>query len=304
MNKHNFYRVATFFLAPLILIASGCQFACATITGAHGLAYSQGQLICSGGSYSVDPNSKLKAGSCTLYFNTATYVPHDGNYRVKSTSSGSFNDWATSNPVWIDSTISLSDQNLNVTGSDKPITSTAPGVFVHYCYTLVDELNGREYSWSGSGTRCSGTDPEPLPPTPPVPPTSCTINNANSLNVSLGSFERAALPTVPGSGSVKQISIPVQCSGAASITMSMVLNYTPITVSAKQVVKTSANGLGVAVIYHEQPLSNASPQSVTFPSGTSNLDFGFEAVRDLGVNLGDIPTGAFSASAVLVMTQQ
>ncbi|WP_426445646.1 fimbrial protein [Siccibacter colletis] len=298
----NIYRVAHFFIAQLIFITLCCQHASANISGAHGLAYSKGQLICNGGSYTVDTGSKFKAGVCTLNFNDTVYAPHAGMYRVKVMSTGAQDDYVLSNPVAIDPGVPINAQNLVVSGTDKNIHSTTENVYVHYCYALVDEA-GKAYGWEGSGTRC-GVEPEPLPPTPPEPPSSCIINNANSLNVSLGTLERSTLPTIPGSGTIKQISIPVQCSGTGSVNMSMKLNYTPITVSGKQVVKTSANGLGVAVIYRDQPLSNASATSVTFTSGSNTLSLGFEAVRDPTVSSGTIPAGAFTASAVLVMTQQ
>lgn len=84
----------------------------------------------------------------------------------------------------------------------------------------------------------------------------------------------------------------------------MQLSYTPISVSGTEVVKSSSNGLGVSIIYNDKPLSTTDTTPVTFISGSNTLDLAFEAVRDPAVDSGDIPTGAFSASAVLVMTQQ
>jgi len=290
-------------MALLCFMVQGWQEVHADITGAHGLAYSGGNLICIGGSFPIDPGSIFKANACTLTFPTTVYVPKTGQYRVKASSTSGAGEVAISTPVLIDAMIPVGNQSLAVSGVDTPLTATSPDVNVHYCYALIDE-NGNDYGWSSSGTHCAGGDPTPLPPTPPQPTSSCVINDANSLNVSLGTLERATLPTVPGAGTVKDVAIPVQCSGDASVTMSMALNYTPITVSGEQVVKTSANGIGVAVIYSNQPFASASTSSVTFPPGSSTLNLGFEAVRDPAVTIGSIPTGAFSASAVLVMTQQ
>lgn len=303
MNKryYTMWGCISFVLGALIAVS--CQPAWANISGAHGLAYSQGNLICKGGTYSVDPDSRLKAGACTLNFHLNVYVPHTGMYRVRTFTSASLEDTATSTPASIDATLPIAVQNIVVSGTDKSIQATKPGIVVHFCYTLMDE-DGIEYSWEGSGSGCTGYQPEPLPPTPPQPPTSCTINNATSLDVNLGTFERDDLATVPGTGTVKQVQIPVSCSGASSITLSMALNYTPITVSGQQVAQTSSKGIGVAIIYGGKPLSSTDSTSLTFSSGSSSFTLGFEPVRNPSIEKGEIPTGDFTASAVLVMTQQ
>ncbi|MFU2317529.1 fimbrial protein [Rahnella sp. PCH160] len=136
-----------------------------------------------------------------------------------------------------------------------------------------------------------------------MPDTSCTLNNGNDLSVNLGTVDRAQMPTVPGSGSMRHIQVPVDCTGG-DVTVNMQLNYTPISLSGGQVIKSSSNGLGVSVVYNSKILSTTDVTPVTFLSGSNSMDLAFQAVRDPAVEIKDVPTGAFTASAVLVMTQQ
>lgn len=88
------------------------------------------------------------------------------------------------------------------------------------------------------------------------------------------------------------------------ITANMKLNYTPISIGSSQAVKSSANGVGAAIFYGNKALSPSDVTSLNFLEGSNTLTLGFQAVRDSTVALKDIPTGAFTANAVLVMTQQ
>lgn len=168
------------------------------------------------------------------------------------------------------------------------------------CVYLVDDAGHR---YTPGNSECDQTNVKPLPPTPPPPDTSCTINNGNALSVNLNTVDRAQLPTVPGSGSMRHLQVPVDCTGG-NVTVNMKLNYTPIILTAGQVVKSSANGLGVSIVYNSKLLSSTDITPVTFLKGSNTLDLAFQAVRDPNVEIKDVPTGAFTASAVLVMTQQ
>ncbi len=86
--------------------------------------------------------------------------------------------------------------------------------------------------------------------------------------------------------------------------MNMQINYTPITVSGTQVINSSINGLGVAIGYDNKFMKPADIVPLSFVEGANNVSLDFEAVRDPAVAVADIKTGPFTASAVLVMTQQ
>lgn len=284
----------------LITMLAGMGKAAATIHGVYGFEYEPNEVVCGGFDSGVgaDGKFKFKANYCNLTVNGNIYVPHSGQYKVFAYMSAGEGQYTTS--AYFDENIPLSEQDVTVSGSDRLVT-VSPTMQYTFCYELVDEA-GKHYSASGTDWCHGGSDP--LPPTPPQPPTSCTLNNGNPLNVSLGTLERSQLPTVPGTGSMTAKPVDVECTGGIDVTVSMKLNYTPITISGTETVKSSSNGLGVAIIYNGAALKTTDDTPVTFVTGSNSLDLSFQAVRDPTVEVGDIPTGAFTASAVLVMTQQ
>ncbi|WP_312974527.1 fimbrial protein [Atlantibacter sp.] len=167
------------------------------------------------------------------------------------------------------------------------------------CGYLVDNQNGTMYALGIYAPCFNGNS---LPPEP-VPDTSCTFNSGNDLTVSLGSLERGELPTTPDTGTAKTVEIPVNCTGG-DVPMTMKLSYMPISAAGNEVVKTSANGVGVAILYNGKTLSTSETTPINFLEGSSTLSLAFQALRDSNVEVKDIPTGTFTASAVMTMTQQ
>ncbi|EOV9017948.1 fimbrial protein [Cronobacter muytjensii] len=248
-------------------------------------------------------------GACTLSVPSGNYVPVSGNYSMRIEVIGvaplqTSRDLTKTDAVWIDASKPIGDQNLTFSGGSKPFTNP----YLHdgegyYCLYLegnggIYSINLPEFSWY-----CSSYTPGPLPPTPPQPVISCKVNNSNNLDVNLGTLDRAVIPTVPGSGQPQSAQFPVTCTGGAA-SMKMQLNYTPITVSGSQVVNSSINGLGVAVSYNDKILAPSDITTMQFPEGNTDVTLKFEAVRNPSVEVADIKTGPFTASAVLVMTQQ
>lgn len=192
---------------------------------------------------------------------------------------------------------------------DKTIGAQNPnfgGTSAHYnlgyhttlCYIIEDPGKATVGGPASTGPWCP--DVTPLPPNPPT--ASCTLNDGNNLDVSLGTLERDTLPTVPGTGKNKHYQIPVECKNADQVMMNMQVTYTPITIGGSDVISSSANGLGVYVTYNNSTISPSDVIPVTFTSGSNILDLAFGAVRDPNVETKNIPTGTFSASAVLVLT--
>lgn len=248
-------------------------------------------------------------GACTLNVPTG-YIP-SGRYKMRVEVWGleGLNccmDWTETNDLYIDASKSIGDQNLIFSGGSRPFAY--PQLFKEgqgaYCVYLKG--NGSLYIISGTSGRlylCEKDSPLPLPPTPPQPVISCSINSGNSLSVNLGTLDRAVIPTVPGSAQTQTAQFPVTCTGGA-VSMKMQLNYTPVTVSGTQVINSSVNGVGVAVSYNDKILSPSDVTTMQLAQGTTSVTLKFGAVRNPSVAVGDIKTGPFTASAVLVMTQQ
>lgn len=300
------YNFSVFELAFFIALLFGLhsQQSWAVIHGAHGLMYnvSKQYTLC-GSQTSADKSGvKFVGNFCDLTVVQSAYVPHSGNYKVAITYWG---EVAMTTSAYFDESISVNAQNVTVSGKDSKVFYPWTDQNFDTCYFLVDEsgtLHGITLANVSRASSCDAIAP-PLPPTPPQPPTSCTVNNGNALSVSLGTLDRADLPTIADSGTAKNMPFNVSCTGA-DVTVSMKLSYSSMPLGSSQAVKTSANGVGVAILYDGKPLSTTDTTSVIFLKGANTMNLGFEAVRDLTVDLKDIPTGAFTASAVLEMTQQ
>lgn len=264
-----------------------------------------------GGSYQWDVTVTFNPdSSCTL---TSTgYVPASGYYYLDEQVNTTLSIGNPDNPhhlitnaVYFDASKSIAEQEVTVTGTGSWSVSFRGNEYysnrgtLYVCMYLVD-TKGVMYYLSGVYCRSGYT---PLPPTPPIPETSCTINDGNALSVSLGTLNRDEIPTVPDSGSAISKTISVTCTGG-TVTANMALNYTPISIGSSQAVKSSTNGVGAAIFYSDKALSPSDVTPLNFLEGSNTLTLGFQAVRDSTVALKDIPTGAFTANAVLVMTQQ
>ncbi|WP_317179980.1 fimbrial protein [Lelliottia amnigena] len=248
--------------------------------------------------------------SCTV--SSTGHVPASGYYYMSQSVATSGAIGMTSVPyhltttaAYFDASKSIAEQEVTLTGSGSWSVSF-PGHgqggtddTLDVCVYLVD-TKGIMYYVAGVKCRDGYT---PLPPTPPIPETSCTINDGNALSVSLGTLNRDEIPTVPDSGSAISKTISVTCTGG-TVTANMALNYTPISIGSSQAVKSSTNGVGAAIFYSDKALSPSDVTPLNFLEGSNTLTLGFQAVRDSTVALKDIPTGAFTANAVLVMTQQ
>lgn len=243
----------------------------------------------------------------TCAVGSAQYVPVSGYYSAETIlyfgNSPTPIYTFTTGSAYIDANQKLFDQNVYPSGGEGTYRFTLqPGQTATICAYLIGP-DGKKFSVGmdvGQGlTRCY----DGYTPLPPTPTTSCSINNGNALSVSLGTLNRDEIPTAPDSGSAISKTISVVCTGG-TVTTNMQLNYTPISVGSNQAVKTSANGVGAAIFYSNKVLSPSDVTSVNFLEGSNTLTLGFQAVRDSTVALKDIPTGAFTASAVLVMTQQ
>lgn len=270
-------------------INNGGAIQCASSTEWYAWIFASGSL-------------KLESSDkCSITSNK--YIPKTGYYKVETIVVDSVSNnsviVASSNSFLLDETKTLAQQSIHVSASTKTFSGSQFGQVL--CQYISDDAGNLYTSTTGNG--CNNGNVKPLPPTPHVPDTSCTLNDGNTLNVNLSTIDRAQLPTVPGSGSMRHIQVPVDCTGG-DVTVNMQLNYTPITVGANQIIKSTANGLGVSVVYDSKVLSSSDVTPVTFLEGSNSVDLAFQAVRDPTVETKDIPTGAFTASAVLVMTQQ
>ncbi|HGU6362578.1 TPA: fimbrial protein [Citrobacter farmeri] len=268
-----------------------------------------GYICPSGGDWIPTGTGAAIAGNaCNIMFGNV-YVPKSGTYFIRFyaglRNNNSVNDHADSTTFYLDATKTLSSQadSISITTYTKKLGPELINQDVSFCDVLID-AQGNEYALI-EGIACGAA--VPLPPDPPAPETSCNINNGSGLSVHFDTIDRADLSTEPGVGNtaLKNLQIPVTCTGGVDVSVKMKLaQYTPLTINSTEVIKTTANGVGVAVLYNDQPLTSAANIPVTLKSGSNTLNLDFQAVRNPAVAVGDVLPGYFTASAVLVMTQQ
>lgn len=279
----------------------------ASITGVFGLETNSWNLVCPNNdyhyntqAYDLDNYAVLQQAE-PCYYQLDASVPHSGYYRAYTyvlSMSRSMLASVTTPATYIDSHKSLMQQSISF-GYTPSVYFTHPKADMYVCGFLLDE-EGNKYNLSTNlSSVCTGGQPLP----PPVPDTACTLNSGNDLTVSLGLIERSALPVNPDPATAKSVQIPVDCTGG-DVTVSMKLDYNPMTMGGGQAVRTSTDGVGVVISYNDIPISTTDTTTLTFLEGSNTLDLNFQAVRDSAVNVADIPTGGFTASAAVVMTQQ
>lgn len=231
-----------------------------------------------------------------------SYVPYAGLYKMRlhacaSDSAGnctlaeSTEHFDGLRSVQLNSSTLLVQQNPNFGGGDGVLSTSS-----RLCVTFVSP-DGSEWK-TGAMRTCQ--DALALPQVPAF----CYLNMGQDFNVDLGTMERGTIATVPGSSTKKNVALKVMCSGDASLTATLTLQYTPITIVGSEVVGSSINGVGVALFINDKLMSPADSLDMNFSAGVTEINLGFEVVRDPYVNIGDIGTGDFTADAVLVLTKQ
>lgn len=236
---------------------------------------------------------------------SGSYVPYDGEYKIREhicSSSAQAKCSVKSSSMFIDSAKinhinskqDINSQRLDWGGNSSSLT--VPYSF-NMCFTLVSS-DGHEWS-KQTGTECA--DASTLPTTPAI----CTLNYNDDLPVAFGELDRHSISTQVG-GADKKITktVPIQCTGDAALTMSMAFKYTPMSVGGDQVVQTSTQGLGVAILYNGKAMKPTDTAEMTFQPGANQFDLDFEAVRAPTVEESKIAAGDFSANAVLIMTEK
>lgn len=237
----------------------------------------------------------------------STYVPYSGSYLLRMylcqssgpgfcTIQNSFEyvNSAQTAKLVSEKTISSQDPDFGGNSTTQKVSSS-----FNICLVLVDTTG---VVW-GTADAVSCRDANQLPTIPAV----CYLNSRADLNVDMGVLERSKIAIAPASGSAGNIkkTFPVLCTRDAGTTVSIKFQFTPLTISGNEVVSTDIANLGVAIFYEGKQVGPSSaPITETFKVGYTNRVLEFQAVRKPEAKPKDIPTGKFSASAVMVVTEQ
>lgn len=167
------------------------------------------------------------------------------------------------------------------------------------CYSLRNPA-GTEYSISlGITPGCPNS--QPLPDHPIV----CTFNaGASTLNIDMGILTRSALSVTPGNTTPVTKAIDIDCDSDASVNYTVSFQFTSIPGDGNQYIATSLKGLAVAFSVDGNLVNPSATMTKSYTPGQNTMTLSFEALRDKAVNVGDMETGDFSASAVMILTEQ
>lgn len=167
------------------------------------------------------------------------------------------------------------------------------------CFTLVDD---KGVEWGARETLSTCVDANPLPITPAV----CYINYGNELNVDFGTIERdkISLNPKPGDRGNIQKKTNVLCTRDAGVTVKTNFSFTPVNVNGNQVVSTTSDNIGVAIIYNGKVVTPTDVFTESYTVGYTDINLEFEMIRQATKSLGEIPTGEFTANAIMIMNLQ
>lgn len=226
----------------------------------------------------------------TMY---ATRYPNDGSAgsRLATVFSARFNLTANVQLDTVNLNLALGSGYSNITKS-----------YSYVCYALWDTHN-HTYIFNNTPQGCKHVDdPTPLPPGPNF--VMCSFNDGKALDVSLGEVERSTIGAVPGTIPAIEKPLNVTCTGDGQANFSVKFQYTPISIAGNEYIVSSANGLSVAMSLNDTIVNTSTTYNRTYGVGTQTEMLAFEPMRDPTVKYTDIPTGAFTASAVMIITQE
>lgn len=293
----------------LLIIGVWSQCSFATWTGAYGYSTAGGNIC----PVTADTNMSPKVHSnmyvksvCSFDVGEGNAVPESGQYSLilfNTSSPGNAVQKpvgsAMNSPLYISADQELSDLSLSWSGQDLWQGSE----FDYMCYALKSMSTGKIYKFNSTPQSCEVVDGNNvLPPGPNI--VKCSFNNGNALNVTLGDIVRSEIGAVPGSIPSVEQKLDVTCTGDGTATYSVQFQYTAINISGDELVSTSSNGLAVAVSFNDELINTMDTYTRTYSTGSQSESLKFEPVRNPSVKVSEIPTGAFTASAVMVITVQ
>lgn len=134
-------------------------------------------------------------------------------------------------------------------------------------------------------------------------PSVCRINNGQDINVHFDDIERSTLTNSYSSASgaaVVSKTVGFSCDDTNTHNFQAKLVFDGASWSGGDTLKTSNSNVGVVVEWNGSKMSNQQTFNTSFP-GSGNATMKFSVVKNSGVSNDQVSTGAFNASATLVM---
>ncbi|MDJ0034569.1 hypothetical protein C7431_104188 [Pantoea allii] len=141
----------------------------------------------------------------------------------------------------------------------------------------------------------------------PVEAATCYINRGKDIQVHFGDIKRTDLTDSPEAPAAiyKEINIPITCTRDAGISLKMAILFTSL-VGQYHTISTTATGVNIIPFYDghfSQDSDNNQGESTVYQYGIHEKNVRFYLFRDPDVKVKDIPLGPFSASSVMILTE-
>lgn len=237
----------------------------------------------------------------------SSYVPYGGNYSTRAhicpattaswcTMKSSVDSVESRYALYYDTTRTIAEQDF---GGGRSFGGADTNKVIPYsfttCLTFVAE-DGTEWASNTEPFTCQ--DAYMLPDYPAI----CYLNyDGSPLNVNMGTLERGMIATSPQTTPMVKSSISVLCTRESATDVQFQFQFLPESMAGIEVIPTKLNGVGIALYYQGKPISPSDKFYASYEKGFSSIEVEFEAIRDPGLNIGEIGTGEFETSTVLVM---
>ncbi|EML2063878.1 hypothetical protein RVW73_000300 [Enterobacter asburiae] len=298
----NFMMLTSFLFLGFVFLPVTCFASWINTPGVH--VYRTGEIVCP-----LSPSTKVNlasedysVGQCNLSVGESNQVPYSGDYSIVlgvADTNGVYNYTITSGRKHIEAGVELN--TLNITWPNPVFQVQMGADRIYICYLLKRETGGQMYSFNNTPQSCDagsgGSDVLPAP-------LQCVFADGSTLNIPLGEVDRSLVGAVPGTLPGVEKNINITCTGDGEATYTIGFQYTAVNIAGTEMVSTSANGLAVALSLNGGLVNPMDTYTRTYSTGTQTEKLTFEPVRDPSVKISDIPTGAFSASAVVILTLQ
>lgn len=131
---------------------------------------------------------------------------------------------------------------------------------------------------------------------------TCKVLSGANFNVDLGQIERGDIVSGGTSSQTINKDFNIVCDAAHTVDFDVRMSLVSPAWNNK-VIRTSNDNLGVEMRWNGQTVSDGVSQKLSVTNGSATVPLSFTPVKPASLSFDDIATGAFTASATLILTQ-
>lgn len=135
-----------------------------------------------------------------------------------------------------------------------------------------------------------------------INPANCNIQSGNVLNIDFGQIERGEIVTSGTSLQTVTKNLTLVCNTNNPVDFEMGFITTPASWNSDAIATSNPN-LGIITQWNGVTLTNGDTQQIQVVNGNLSIPLSFTPVHSSSVSTDKITTGAFNASATLVITK-